>query len=146
MVSADVAIVSIECLSPLGMDLRSTWRRLCAGESGIRRITRFDSSIGDLRGLSSVQYAGEIPVPYEELAGSQNQWRKSPEPIGHCIAQVCKQAMQQVGFCVQEHDAQRIALVGATALTSHVSHWQLARTGRPFATISSTNVKMFRWG
>jgi 3-oxoacyl-[acyl-carrier-protein] synthase II len=50
-----VAITGIGIVSPLGTGTDVTWRRLCAGESGIRAITRFDASEFPAR------IAGEVP-------------------------------------------------------------------------------------
>jgi 3-oxoacyl-[acyl-carrier-protein] synthase II len=50
-----VVITGMGMVSPLGVGVDTNWRRLTAGESGIGRITRFDSS--DL----PCQVAGEIP-------------------------------------------------------------------------------------
>jgi 3-oxoacyl-[acyl-carrier-protein] synthase II len=38
-----VAITGMGTVNPCGNDVRSTWAHICAGESGIRAITRFDT-------------------------------------------------------------------------------------------------------
>src|SRR6476646_8669497 len=49
-----VVITFVGAVTPLGNDLRATWRALRAGKSGIGRITRFDAS-----GLP-IRIAGEV--------------------------------------------------------------------------------------
>lgn len=49
-----VVITGLGLVTPLGCSVSEVWSRLCAGESGIRRITRFDAS------ALPVQIAGEV--------------------------------------------------------------------------------------
>lgn len=49
-----VVITGLGCVSPLGNDVPTTWRRLLAGESGIETITRFDAD------EFPVRIAGEV--------------------------------------------------------------------------------------
>ena len=41
-VSADPVITGIGAVTPLGLDVPESWRRLLAGESGVRQITAFE--------------------------------------------------------------------------------------------------------
>lgn len=49
-----IAITGIGLITPLGLTAEKTWARVCAGESGIGRITRFDAS------EFTTQIAGEV--------------------------------------------------------------------------------------
>ncbi|MDQ7778342.1 MAG: beta-ketoacyl-[acyl-carrier-protein] synthase family protein [Planctomycetota bacterium] len=60
--SASVVVTGYGAVTALGRDAHSTWRRLCAGESGVAQITLFDASpfysheaaeIKDLQGIST---------------------------------------------------------------------------------------------
>ncbi|MBZ2187721.1 beta-ketoacyl-ACP synthase II [Alcanivorax sp. JB21] len=50
-----VVVTGMGMLSPLGTDVASTWKRLVAGESGIRSITHFDTE------RFSTRFAGLVP-------------------------------------------------------------------------------------
>jgi 3-oxoacyl-[acyl-carrier-protein] synthase II len=43
-VARRVAVTGIGCVSPVGNDVETTWKNVCAGRSGIDRITAFDPS------------------------------------------------------------------------------------------------------
>ncbi|MBH0187388.1 MAG: beta-ketoacyl-[acyl-carrier-protein] synthase II, partial [Nitrospira sp.] len=49
-----VVVTGLGLVTPLGTGVEKTWNALCAGESGIRRITRFDPAGYD------AQIAGEV--------------------------------------------------------------------------------------
>lgn len=55
MVTRRVVITGLGVLSPLGIGVADNWRRLCAGESGIGPITRFDTSEAELRKAAKVR-------------------------------------------------------------------------------------------
>src|SRR5947209_18996656 len=59
-----VVVTGLGLITPLGTGVEKTWNALCAGKSGIRRITKFDPS------GHACQIAGEVadfdPADYIE--------------------------------------------------------------------------------
>jgi 3-oxoacyl-[acyl-carrier-protein] synthase II len=59
-----VVVTGMGCVTPLGLDLPTTWKNAVAGQSGIAPITLFDASAYDVR------FAGEVkgfdPTPFIE--------------------------------------------------------------------------------
>ena len=57
-----VAITGVGALTPLGIGVEQSWEHLCAGQSGITRITRFDASAfptqiaGEVKGFDASHY------------------------------------------------------------------------------------------
>jgi 3-oxoacyl-[acyl-carrier-protein] synthase II len=123
-----IAIVDYECTSSLGMTLEASWKNLAAGRSGIRLIDRFEPSRAELRGVSSVPFGGQIPASYLELAGSEKNLERWPEPAYHAVRTTCDRLLERATFDISEHDPQRIAVLGATALTSQISQDVLQTT------------------
>jgi len=60
-------------LSPLGIGVEENWRRLCAGESGIGPITRFDTTeyptkiAGEVRGFDATQWIAKKEIRQMDL-------------------------------------------------------------------------------
>ena len=127
-----VGIVAYDCLSPLGTTLSATWKELVNNRSGVTRIERYDPSRETLAGVSSIAFAGQVPLTYAEMAGARERWDRSPEPSAHCVRTVCARVLAEIGFDVARYDPQRIALFGATALTAQISQHALTTTGRPY--------------
>ena len=60
MTARRVVVTGLGMVTPLGQGVARNWDAMLKGESGVRRITRFDVS------TMSVQIAGEIePLPPE---------------------------------------------------------------------------------
>jgi 3-oxoacyl-[acyl-carrier-protein] synthase II len=59
---ARVVVTGLGMITPLGLDLEGTWQSLCAGKSGVDRITRFDPApfstqiAAEVRGFVPEQY------------------------------------------------------------------------------------------
>ena len=58
-----VVVTGLGCLTPLGLDLASTWQGIVAGKSGVSKITDFDTT--DF----SVKIAATLPGFDPEAAG-----------------------------------------------------------------------------
>lgn len=39
-----VVVTGLGCISPLGMDVSTTWKNICAGASGVHHVDEFDCS------------------------------------------------------------------------------------------------------
>jgi len=128
----ETAIVGYDCLSPLGTTLQATWKELINNQSGITFIDRYDPSKEKLSGVAAVAFGGQIPLAFADMAGSSERFRRSPEPSHHCVTPVCRRVLEALDFDATRHDPQRIAVLGATALTSQISQHVLTTTGRPY--------------
>jgi len=124
-----VAIVDYDCMCPAGVDVDSAWNNLANNGSGIGEIDRFDPSQETLQGISSIVYGGQIPMSFDEIAGSPEIFRKWCEPGHHAVKTLGKRIFDRLDFNICQHDPQRIGLLGATVLTSQLSREALARTG-----------------
>jgi Beta-ketoacyl synthase, N-terminal domain len=133
LMDRQVGIVAYDCLSPLGTTFGATWKELVNERSGIAFIDRYDPGKETLSGVSSIAYAGQVPLTYAEMAGSPEGWRRSPEPSSHCVRTVCQRVLEDLDFDLSRHDPQRIAVFGATALTAQISQHVLETTSRPYA-------------
>ena len=124
----EVVIVDADCLCSAGTSVEAAWQVLAANGSGIRPITRYDPSAQQLPGVASIPYAGELPLPLEELAGSPERLKKWAEPSYHAVKVATKQVLGRLGFAGAQQDPQRVALIGATALSAQLSRDLLAAT------------------
>ncbi|MEO8380343.1 MAG: beta-ketoacyl-[acyl-carrier-protein] synthase family protein [Acidobacteriota bacterium] len=124
-------IVDYDCISPLGSDFETTWIRLADNQSGIGPIDRYRIDTEPLQGVSNVAYGGQIPLSYDELAGSAARFRKWNEPGYHAVERLMERLMTRLQFDISRHDPQRIASISGSALCSQVSRDALVRTGTP---------------
>jgi 3-oxoacyl-[acyl-carrier-protein] synthase II len=64
LTAADPVVTGLGAVTPLGLDLPTTWRGLVSGQSGIRPVTSFDASelptriAGEVRGFDAEQVLG----------------------------------------------------------------------------------------
>jgi 3-oxoacyl-[acyl-carrier-protein] synthase II len=101
-----VVVTGLGLVTPLGSGIEETWRRLLAGESGIKRIEKFD--VSDL----TCKIAGQVPRG-DGTAGSFNpdQWmepkeqRKVDDFILFAMG-AATQALDDAGWHPREYDDQ----------------------------------------
>src|SRR5260370_26274992 len=111
-----VAIVDYDCMCPAGVDVDSAWNNLANNGSGIGEIDRFDPSQETLPGISSIVYGGQIPLSFDEIAGSPEIFRKWCEPGHHAVKTLGKRIFDRLGFYILLPDPAPIWLFGPAAL------------------------------
>lgn len=126
--SDEVVIVDYDSLTSAGLSTDLAWENLVNNGSGIRSIDRYDPAEETLLGVSEISYSGQIPISFEELAGSPEVFNKWAEPSYHAIKTLTRRIFERIDFNVSQHDPQRIAFLGATVLTSQLSRDALSRT------------------
>ena len=96
-------MTGVGVITPLGSGVEKTWSALCAGQSGIHRITRFDPSAHDC------QIAGEIndfnPGDYIE----KKDLKKMDLFIQYAVG-ASQMALEDSGFKITEDTADRVGV------------------------------------
>jgi len=105
-----VVITGVGAITPLAIGAEESWKKLCAGESGIKTISLFDAS--SLRS----QVAGEVRdfVP-EEFLESKKKVRRTDRFVQFLLA-ATKMALDDARFEVNAHEEYRVGVIGATAI------------------------------
>ncbi|HEY7575280.1 MAG TPA: beta-ketoacyl-ACP synthase II [Thermoanaerobaculia bacterium] len=98
-----VAITGMGAVTPLGNDLRTTWARLLAGESGVDRIRAFDPS------EFPVQIAAEVKEDYDPTgAAPPKELRKLDRNVRFALS-AAKEALADAGL--NGFDPERVGVV-----------------------------------
>jgi 3-oxoacyl-[acyl-carrier-protein] synthase II len=102
-----VVVTGVGVVSPLGTGNQKNWESVCAGVSGIDRLTRFDAT--DF----PVQIAGEVKDFNPEAFIEKKEIKKMDLFIQYALG-AAHFAMEDSGFQVTEENAERVGvLVGA---------------------------------
>ncbi|MBE0431748.1 MAG: beta-ketoacyl-ACP synthase II [Dehalococcoidia bacterium] len=99
-----VAITGLGALTPLGTGVEESWRRLCHGESGVARITKFDAS------ASQVQIAAELKDFRPEDFLDRKKIRRTDSFIQYALV-AASMAIDDAGLTVDDSNASRIGVV-----------------------------------
>lgn len=104
-----VVVTGVGVVSPLGTGTDKNWQALCAGKSGIGRITRFDPS------PFASQIAGEVKDfnPHDFL--DKQQVRRFDIFIHYAMASA-RMAMQDSGLRVDESNGHRVGCITGSGL------------------------------
>ncbi len=102
-----VVVTGLGVVSPLGCDINVFWQRLCAGTSGIGRITRFDAS------AMATQIAAEVKeFEIDKFIPKKEQRRM--DPFCHYAVAAGKLAMQDSGIQMSAENPERVGcMVGS---------------------------------
>jgi 3-oxoacyl-[acyl-carrier-protein] synthase II len=98
-----VAVTGLGIVSPVGNDVATAWDNLVAGNSGLRRITRWDPEV------TACHAAGEV----NDFDASQ--WmnfkavRRTDKNVVFGVA-AAKQALADSGFEIDEHNAEEVGV------------------------------------
>ena len=98
-----VVVTGLGLITPLGTGVEKTWTALCAGKSGVRRITKFDPS------AHACQIAGEVtdfnPADYIE-----KKEIKKMDTFIHYAVGASQMAVDDSGLKVTEENADRVGV------------------------------------
>ncbi|MCH7869808.1 MAG: beta-ketoacyl-ACP synthase II [Myxococcales bacterium] len=98
-----VVVTGMGCLTPLGLDLSSTWDAACAGQSGVGPITRFD--VTDY----PVQLAAELPSVPEPPGVLPKELRRMDPVVRYALVAV-DEALANSGLEINDGNRTRIGV------------------------------------
>ncbi|MGH7167224.1 MAG: beta-ketoacyl-ACP synthase II, partial [Nitrospiraceae bacterium] len=102
-----VVVTGMGLVTPLGTGLEKTWKALCAGKSGIARITRFDPTD------YPCQIAGEVP-DFDPAAFIEKKEVKKMDTFIHYAVGAAQMAVDDAGLKVTGENADRVGVyIGA---------------------------------
>lgn len=121
-----VVVTGISAITPLGLDVESTWEGILAGKSGIKKITSFDTTGFD------TDIAGEItdfnPDTYIQPKQSKRMDRFTQLSV--CAAM---QLIENSGYTITVENADRVGVILGVGLgglaTIEVFHSKLVEAG-----------------
>jgi 3-oxoacyl-[acyl-carrier-protein] synthase II len=98
-----VVVTGLGLVTPLGMGVEKTWKALCAGESGIRRITKFDPTGYD------AQIAGEVR-DFDPAQFIEKKEIKKMDTFIHYAVGASQLAVDDAGFKVTPEEAPQVGV------------------------------------
>ena len=98
-----VVVTGLGLVTPLGTGVEKTWKAICAGESGIRRITRFDPAGYD------AQIAGEV-TDFDPARFIEKKEIKKMDTFIHYAVGAAQLAVEDAGLKVAPEEATRVGV------------------------------------
>src|SRR5919198_3257584 len=98
-----VVVTGIGLVTPLGTGLEKTWKAICAGESGITRITKFDPS------NFPSQIAGEVK-DFDPATYIEKKEIKKMDPFIHYAVGASQLAVDDAGLKIAPEYAERVGV------------------------------------
>ncbi len=140
--SREVVVTGIGLVTPLGLDLATTWSALCAGRSGVDRITRFDASThrtriaAEVKGFDPLRWVDPKKVRETDrftqfaLAAAQMAWADAglgDRPLGDRGGAIVGSGMG--GLETIEHHHETLRTRGAAKLSPYFIPATIANLG-----------------
>ncbi|HXV69275.1 MAG TPA: beta-ketoacyl-ACP synthase II [Nitrospira sp.] len=115
-----VVVTGLGVVTPLGTGVEKTWKALCAGESGIRRITKFDPTGYD------AQIAGEVK-DFDPAQFIEKKEIKKMDTFIHYAVGAAQLAVDDAGFKVAPEEATKVGVyigsgIGGLGSIEHYHH------------------------
>src|SRR5205814_659726 len=104
-----VVVTGVGLVTPLGLDVDSTWQGLLAGRSGIAPITRFDPSENE------TTFAGEVKGFDPEQYVDRKEARRM-DRFTHFALAAARQALDQSGLEITPANAERVGAIVGTGI------------------------------
>ena len=98
-----VVVTGLGLVTPLGTGVEKTWKAICAGESGIGRITKFDPTAYD------AQIAGEVK-DFDPAHFIEKKEIKKMDPFIHYAVGAAQLAVDDAGLKVAPEEATRVGV------------------------------------
>src|ERR1044072_10048430 len=98
-----VVVTGLGLVTPLGTGVEKTWKAICAGESGIARITRFDPTGYD------AQIAGEVK-DFDPAQFIEKKEIKKMDTFIHYAVGAAQMAVDDAGFSVAPKEATKVGV------------------------------------
>lgn len=98
-----VVVTGLGLVTPLGTGVDKTWKAICAGESGIGRITKFDPTGYD------AQIAGEVK-DFDPAHFIEKKEIKKMDPFIHYAVGAAQLAVDDAGLKVAPEEATRVGV------------------------------------
>jgi 3-oxoacyl-[acyl-carrier-protein] synthase II len=104
-----VVITGLGLVCPVGIGVRESWAALCAGKSGVGRISRFDAS------RYETQIAAEVKGFNPEDWMSKKEAKRFEPFIAYAVA-ATRMALDDSGFRISDENAGRVGVITGCGL------------------------------
>lgn len=102
-----VVITGVGVVTPLGNDIATTWQAICAGQSGVRPITRFDAS------GYAVRIAGEVQDFVLDAAIDPREARRASQYVRYAL-NASLEALRNAQLDPTTMDRERLGVIYGT--------------------------------
>jgi len=110
-VTRRIVITGMGAVTPLAVGVEESWKKLCAGESGIKNVTQFDAS------SLKCQVAGEIQDFVAEDFLRPKKIKRGDRFV-HFLLAATKMAMEDSQLKINSSEEYRVGVIAATAIGS----------------------------